>query len=128
MRSLREIKSPMSKTKKNYHQIKEEERKYTEKFSERKLKLYLKAHKFLISLYSDYFMWTVSFISFFAFPIKTGQLNLLLLLFIHFLMWEFILKKLCRKWQNEDTEEILIAIEVIEEIISERAKSRRELI
>jgi hypothetical protein len=118
----------MSKTKKNYHQIKEEERKYTEKFSERKLKLYLKAHKFLISLYSDYFMWTVSFISFFAFPIKTGQLNLLLLLFIHFLMWEFILKKLCRKWQNEDTDEILIAIEVIEEIISERAKSRRELI
>ena len=128
MRSLREIKSPMSKTKKNYNQIKEEERKYTEKFSERKLKLYLKAHKFLISLYSDYFMWTVSFISFFAFPIKTGQLNLLLLLFIHFLMWEFILKKLCRKWQNEDTDEILIAIEVIEEIISERAKSRRELI
>ena len=46
---------------KNYHQLREEELKTTEKYSDKKLKRYIRAHKILLKVSGQFTFWILSF-------------------------------------------------------------------
>ena len=105
----------------NYHDIKQNELKTTENYSDRKFKNYLRVHYILLSLFSYLFYWAISFIPFVILPIFTGQTNLYgLFLLTHLLFWKFYAEKKYHDLCDKDKEDLELTIEVLEEIKKER--------
>ena len=105
----------------NYHDIKQNELKTTENYSDRKFKNYLRVHYILLSLFSNLFFWAISFIPFVILPIFTGQTNLYgLFLFAHLLFWKIYAEKKYHELCDKDREELELTIEVLEDIKKER--------
>jgi hypothetical protein len=105
----------------NYHSIKRSELKTTENYSERKFKIYLKIHYILLSLYSELFFWTISFIPFITLAICIYPENLNgIILFFHFLCWKLFAKRKYHELCDKDIEDLELTIEVLEDIKKER--------
>lgn len=105
----------------NYHEIKRNELTNTEKFSDRKYKIYLKAHYVLRYVYSELFFWTLSFATFIIFPIIFGQTSLFgFFLISHFLYWKFFGERKYHELCDNDIEELELTIQVLEDIQKER--------
>lgn len=105
----------------NYHDIKRNELKTTENYSDRKFKNYLRVHYILLSLFSYLFFWAISFFPFAVLPIFTGQTHLYgLFLFTHLLYWKLYAEKKYYELCAKDIEELKLSIEVLEDIQNER--------
>jgi hypothetical protein len=55
----------------NYHDVKNQELKNTKDFSDKKLERYIKAHKVLLNLSSEFFFWFLSFVVFMLFSLES---------------------------------------------------------
>lgn len=105
----------------NYHDIKKNEVKTTEKYSDRKFRAYLKTHYVLRTLYSEFVFWGFSFAPFFIIPLITGQTNLYgLFLASHLLFWKLYAEKKYHEMCDKEIEVLELTIEVLEDIQKER--------
>lgn len=105
----------------NYHDIKNKEIETTKDYSEKKFRIYIKSHKILLSLYSKWVFWVVSFIPMIIIPIIFGETDFyIVFLFVHFLYWYFKGDASYHKNCDYEIEEIELTIEVLEDIQKER--------
>ncbi len=106
----------------NYHEIKENELRNTKEFSDKKLKRYIKSHNFLLSLSSEFFFWSLSFIIFMLFPFFFDNTPGMYLFFLvsHLFYWRWLGLKWYKREMTELTEELELTIRVLEDIQKER--------
>ena len=107
----------------NYHEIKEAELKFTQKFSNKKLAIYIGFHRALSNLCSDFFFWSLSFIVFMLFPLlflDNSPIAYLFYLFVHLLYWKYWGQNWVKKEMSPLREEIELTIEVLLDIQKER--------
>ena len=109
----------------NYHDVKNQELKNTKDFSDKKLERYIKAHKVLLNLSSEFFFWFLSFVVFMLYPIFLDNTTGVYLFFLvsHLFYW----KLLGLKWYNKEmtsfVDELELTIEVLKDIQTERIKN-----
>jgi hypothetical protein len=112
----------------NYHSIKAQEQETTKSFSAKKFHWYVKGHKILLALYSEFFFWGISWIPFLIFPFLFGLPQAFYLFYViaHFIMWEVTLKKKYHKECDNDIIELELTIQVLMDIKKERLAAKDE--
>jgi|LauGreDrversion4_2_1035121.scaffolds.fasta_scaffold1793511_1 hypothetical protein len=107
---------------KSYNEIKEEELEKTKNYSDKKLKGYIKSHRILKSISSEFSFWLISFVVFMLFALIFENTVGMYLLFLvsHLLYWRWIGIKWFKREMTELNEELELAIEVLEDIQKER--------
>lgn len=106
----------------NYYQIREMELKRTENYSEKQFNRYLKFYKIFLGLYSEWFFWSISTLPFIFWPLLMGNSvgMYAFMLFCHMIYWTFLGKRLYHKECDKEVEEIILAIEVLNDIKKEK--------
>jgi hypothetical protein len=106
----------------NYHEIKEKELETTKDYSDKKLKRYIKSHKVLRSVSSEFSFWLISFVVFmlFALLFESSVGMYLFFLVSHLFYWRWFGVKWFKREMTELNEELELTIEVLEDIQKER--------
>ncbi len=106
----------------NYHQIKKKELETTKDYSNKKLNRYIRSHKILMSLSSELFFWSISFLVFMIFPYFLGNTIDMFLFFLisHLLYWRLYGVYWYKKEMTSLTDELILTIKVLDEIKKER--------
>jgi hypothetical protein len=109
----------------NYHDVKNQELKNTKDFSDKKLERYLKAHKVLLNLSSEFFFWSLSFIIFMLYPLLLDSTTGVYLFFLvsHLFYWRWLGLKWYNKEMTSFVDELELTIEVLKDIQTERIKN-----
>jgi len=107
----------------NYHEIKEKELKTTKDYSNRKLSRYIKSHKILLKISSEFFFWSLSFIIFMIYPFLLDNTLGMSLFFLisHLVYWKWWGTKWYYKEMNDLVKELELTIEVLQDIQQERS-------
>ena len=106
----------------NYNQIKEKELQNTKDFSNKKLSMYINAHRVILFFYSQFFCWIFSMSAFLLVPLflSNNLFGYLVTIIFHLFSWEIYLKPYIIENTSDDVDEVNITIEVLKEIQSER--------
>jgi hypothetical protein len=106
----------------NYHDIRETELKNTKDFSDEKLRRYIKSHKILLKVSSEFFFWILSFIIFMAYPFLLDNTMGMYLFFLisHLIYWKWMGLKWYKKEMISLYEDIELTIQVLEDIQKEK--------
>lgn len=105
-----------------YHQIKEKELETTKDYSNKKLDRYIRFHRILRGIYSEWFFWSISIIPFVIFPLFfDNTLGMwIFFTFCHLLYWKFYGEREYHKLSDRDIEELDLTIQVLEDIKNEK--------
>ena len=105
-----------------YHQIKEKELETTKDYSNKKLDRYIRFHRILRGIYSEWFFWSISIMPFMIYPLLIDNTigMWIFFTFSHMLFWYFKGEKMYHKDCDSDIEELELTIEVLEDIQKER--------
>ncbi len=106
----------------DYNQIKEKESQNTKEFSDKKLSIYINIHKVILFFYSNFFCWTFSMGALLLVPLflLNNTIGYLVTIIFHLISWDFYLKDYIKKNTSDDKDEVILTIEVLKEIQSER--------
>jgi hypothetical protein len=106
----------------NYNQIKEKESQNTKDFSDKKLSMYINAHRVILFFYSYFFCWIFSMGALLLVPffLLNNPIGYLITVVFHLISWEFYLKGYIKENTTEDKNEVILTIEVLKEIQSKR--------
>ena len=106
----------------NYNEIKEKESENTKDFSTKQLVMYINAHRVILFFYSNFFCWTFSMGALLLVPLflLNNPIGYLITIIFHLISWEFHLKGYIKKNTTEDKNEVIMTIEALKEIKSER--------
>ena len=113
---------------KSYLEIKEEELITTEKYSNKKLDMYIWFCKIPEKMLTENFFWVISAIPFILFPsvfiwlgfFELNPMTIFLFTIVHFLFWIIKGRKEALKVINESLPELEILIKVLEDIRKKR--------
>jgi hypothetical protein len=106
----------------NYYKIKEKELKTIKDYSDKKLKRYIKSHKIILNISSEFFFWFLSFVVFMLYPIFLDNTIGMYLFFLisHLFYWRWLGLKWYKREMTSLVEELELTIEVLEDIQKER--------
>ena len=106
----------------NYNEIKEKESENTKDFSTKQLVMYINAHRVILFFYSNFFCWTFSMGALLLVPLflLNNPIGYLITVLFHLISWEFHLKGYIKENATEDKNEVIMTIEALKEIKSER--------
>ena len=94
-----------------------------EKFSDKKLRWYIKAHKILLKVSSEFFSWIISFVIFMIFPyliLNGNPMAYLFYLIAHLFYWRWWGVKWHGREMGPLNVELELTIQVLEDIQKER--------
>ena len=106
----------------NYNQIKEKESENTKDFSTKQLVMYINAHRVILFFYSNFFCWTFSMGALLLVPffLLNNPIGYLITVVFHLISWEFHLKGYIKEHATDDKNELIITIDALKQIRSER--------
>ena len=106
----------------NYNQINEKESENTKDFSTKQLLMYINVHRVILFFYSNFFCWTFSMGALLLVPffLLNNPIGYLITVVFHLISWEFHLKGYIKENATEDKNEVIMTIEALKEIKSER--------
>jgi len=106
----------------NYQEIKQKELETTKDYSNSRLSRYIKSHKILLRVSSEFFFWSISFIMFMIYPLLLDNTLGMSLFFLisHLVYWKLWGTKWYHKEMNTLVKELELTIEVLQDIKKER--------
>jgi hypothetical protein len=110
----------------NYNQIKEKESQNTKNFSDKKLLMYINAHRVILFFYSYFFCWIFSMSAFLLVPffLLNNPVGYLVSIIFHLVSWKFYLKGYIDENTADDKNDVVLTIGVLKDIQSDRKKSK----